>query len=223
MRNFRAALFAGVAWIASSAGPAAGGPIVTGDFQIGERWNEPYLDPDRDRDDEDLEQYRFQNANVALEQDLTGDLTLFLRFDRNERTYSVATHLDNTVERLSARLRYDATDVLTVWLHGYFGRKDYERRSLDNEPAGAAVEARWRFGVRDNVRVGFTYDESRYDDEPGRDRTRRRLFAGWQRPLNDDFVLEVRGDVEDRGFRVPTAARQNSTSRSATVGFRWEL
>lgn len=218
-------LAAAILVFASAAGGAeeeSGRVVLSGHATLGERWNEPLFEDDADRDDEAVERYSFHHYDLVLDKRLAERTTLSLRFDRRDRTYDLAPLRDNTTDRLGARLRYDATERLAIWLAASIAEKDYERSTLDNTPRDASVEARYRWGVRNLARIGFDYSEARYDQEPGRDRTRRRAFAAWERPVTEAFVLELKGDVEDRGFRTPSAARQNSTSRSVTVGFRWE-
>lgn len=196
--------------------------IVSGYGRFGEGWNEPLSDDANDRDDEDLSEYDFSQVHLSLEKRLSERVRVHLDLDDRSRRYEIASSLDNEARRAGLRLQFDPTERLTFWLRGSAGRKNYDRSNLDNDPRDASVEARWRRGVRDHVRVGASYAEAEYRADPGRDRSRRRLFAGWERPLTDRFVVELKGDVEDRSFRRNTAARRDATSRSVTLGFRWE-
>lgn len=200
--------------------------VVTAQAQFGERWNEPLFheieEEEADRDDEEVAFYSFQNFRLGLEQPI-GPGRIQLRYDRRERSYKDLVLRDNTAHRLGLNLRLEPAAGWTIWLRAGTGRKTYVRSTLDNAPRDATVEARYRWGVRHNAGIGFTYGDARYDLEPGRDRQRRRLFAWWQRPLTDDLVLEVRGDVEERNFRIPSAARRNAHGQSVTVGIRWSV
>ena len=140
-------------------GEESGRVVLSGHATLGERWNEPLFEDDADRDDEAVERYSFHHYDLVLDKRLPRRRRL-APFRPARPTYDLAPLRDNTTDRLGARLRYDATERLAIWLAAGIAEKDYERSTLDNTPRDASVEARYRWGVRNLARIGFDYSEA---------------------------------------------------------------
>lgn len=199
---------------------------LSGEYEYGEKFTAVYVDPENSddaRDDEDFDEYSYKNAWLQLDQPLRPGNSVSVRTQQLDRRYVSRPVLDNTTRNAKIRFSLEPHDNWALWPHVSFRRRDYDARTLDNDIIVAGVETRYRWGIRNNVRVGASYTRVEYDQEQNRDRESGGAFVSVERPINSALTLRVGGRVDETRFRIPSSSRENSTRGSASVGFRCEF
>ena len=150
-------------------------------------------------------------------------MSVSVRAQQLERDYAARPALDNTTRYAKLRFSLEPRENWAIWPHVSVRRKEYDARTLDNDILLAGVETRYRWGIRNNVRVGASYTRTRYDDETARDREGGSVFASVEKPVTEGLTVRVGARAEQNSFRTQSASRENATKGSASVGFRYEF
>jgi hypothetical protein len=207
-------------------GGAAERRVFSGETEHGVKYTEIYIapdDPETVRDDEDFDRYRFRTHWLQYEHPLRRGVKIAVRANQSERDFVDRPQLDNATTHAKLRMTIEPDRNWAIWPQISVRVRDYERSPLDNEILSASVEARYRWGVRDNIRFGASWNGVSYADEPARDRDQVAAFAAIEKPVSEGLTVKVRGRIERSAFDVPSASRENATRGSAAVGFRWEF
>lgn len=209
-----------------AAAPAADKTALSGEFEYGEKYTDVYVDPEaavENRDDEDFDRYVFRNSWLQLDRPIDRRVSVSVRAQQLERDYVSRPDLDNTTRYAQVRFAMEPHENWAIWPHVSIRRRDYDQRTLDNNILVAGVESRYRWGIRNNVRFGAAWTQTRYDDEPGRDREGGSVFASLEKPVTEGLTLRVGARAEQNTFRQQSLSRENATKGSASVGFRYEF
>jgi hypothetical protein len=205
---------------------AAVGRVFSGEHEYGEKYTDVYVPPDAvdsARDDESFDRYVFRNSWLQYEHPLKENARVSIRTQRLERDYADRPTLNNQTHYGQVRLSLEPVDNWAVWPHVSLRVRDYENNALDNEIWLAGVESRYRWGIRNNVRMGVAYTRTDYENDPAREHEQASLFASLEKPLRDDLTIRVGARVEQTSFAVQSATRENAAKASGSVGFRYEF
>lgn len=200
--------------------------VISGDFEHGEKYTEVYVSPeetDDARDDEDFERYSFRKSWLQYDQDLGKKARITMRAQELRRRYASRPDLDNNTHHYKLRVNFQPAPRWAIWPDVSLQRRDYKTRNLDNDILRTTLTARYRWGVRHNVRFGGAFTNASYDQDIARDRENYRLFVEYERPVREGTTIRVGGKVEETNFRFPSASRENAAKGSAHVGFRHEF
>jgi hypothetical protein len=200
--------------------------IFSGEYEYGEKYTDVYVPPDvidAARDDESFDRYVFRNSWLQYEQPIKETTRVSIRAQRLERDYADRPTLNNETHYGQVRVSLEPAENWAVWPHVSLRMRDYENDALDNEIWLAGVESRYRWGVRDNIRMGVAYTRTDYENDPAREREQTSAFASVEKPLRGDFTIRVGARVEQTSFNVQSATRENAARASGSVGFRYEF
>lgn len=200
--------------------------VLSGEYEYGEKYTDVFVAPemtDEARDDEEYDLYRFKKGWLQYDHDLSDEVKLSARTQTLVRDYVNRPLLDNTTNYAKLRFSYEPTESWAFWPTVSYRVRDYENSALDNRIVTAGVEARYRWGVRDNVRIGLDVDDSQYDNDATRDRISYGILARLEKPVTEDLTLKVGGRYRRTDFETQSASRRNADQGSGSVGFRYEF
>ena len=200
--------------------------VLSGETNHGIKYTEIHVapdDPEAVRDGEDYDRYRFRTHWLQYEHPLRRGLKIAVRAHQSVRDFIDRPQLDNATTHAKVRMTIEPDRNWAIWPQVSVRVRDYEQNLLDNEILSASVEARYRWGIRDNIRFGASWNGVAYANEPVRDLNQVAAFASIEKPIDEDLSIKIRGRVERNAFDTPSALRENATRGSAAVGFRWEF
>lgn len=215
-----------VALLSISESVSAEGRVFSGEYEYGEKYTSVHVDPeeaDNARDDEAFDRYTFDKSWLQYDHVLSKPLRISIRGQRLDRQYVSRPELDNATHQASIRLTVEPNEKWAIWPTISFRDRNYDLRPLDNQIWDAAVTARIRWGIRNNLRFGVSYMNAEYDVETNRDRSNGSAFASLEKPITEATTIRIGARVEETDFSIQSASRENSTSASGSVGFRHEF
>lgn len=211
----------------ASGAAAADRPVISGEYEVGERFTR--LDDETDvfdaaPDSAGNEGYTFRDLRIEIEQPIAPRVGVSARYEQVDRDYfSGFETYDNVTRSATLRARFDPSKRMGVSLTYRVDDRTYLSGESDNDVETLEWEVRFRRGEGENYTVGFSTRGVEFAGQPERDRSVARYRVSAVRPVTEALKVTVRAAAERFDFENPSPRRQPGIQRSASLSFRYEL
>lgn len=216
-------IIAGTLFLPSGAKALEYRPVISGNFESGER----YVPLDEDffsADTEEEDAYRFNLGYLQFNQKFNPRSYVSLRYQFNTKDYEMSPEKDNVAHDLINTFSFGLRGPLAVKLILKVRDKNYENdNSKDNDVFSPALEFRLRPRGRSSFVFRYSYKDRRYRNDPSRNSSLNSLLGSWKRNLSPALGLKAKYKGKFRDYKEETASRKDSVRQSVSLGFDYKF